>query len=85
MAKTIKIIELYNKIANREELPRKIKFEGNIYKLLPTINYFCEETNQWLTNILHFASLSNSLNFEVEIIEDEQEIDIQRNKRIYRI
>ena len=30
--KTIKIIDLLNKIANGEEVPKKIKYENDIYK-----------------------------------------------------
>lgn len=74
----MKIIELLNKIANNEEVPKKIEVscyefewreEGRYYVNTTTGNY---QTllQDWLNN-------ANKLNSEVEIIEDEEEIDIQ--------
>ena len=39
--KTIKIIDLLNKIANGEEVPKKIKYQGDITK----------ESDRWILNM----------------------------------
>lgn len=84
MSKTIKIIELLNKIANGEEIPKKIKYINRIYEFKYSTygtGYLYE-----INGIKHWFSedaLSDStedLNYEVEIIEDEEEIDIQKIK-----
>ena len=68
MSKTIKIIQLLNKIANGEEVPKKIKkkhLEGNSFEdLIDNLKYFDKD-------------FSKTLNDEVEIIEEQEEINIQ--------
>ena len=74
----MKIIELLNKIANNEEVPKKIKVscyefewrEGGRYYANITKGNYQSLLQDWLNN-------ANKLNSEVEIIEDEEEIDIQ--------
>lgn len=66
----MKIIELLNKIANGEEVPKRIKYENDIYILLDNYCYFCEETNEILSQNI-YAEFSR-LNDEVEIIEDKK-------------
>ena len=67
MSKTITIIQLLNKIANGEEVPKKIKkkyLEGNSFEdLIDNLKYFDKD-------------FSKTLNDEVEIIEEQEEIDI---------
>ena len=81
MNKTIKVIDLLNKIANGEEVPEKIKYNGIIYK-------YCLLNKQGLKYVdlnekedvfyKYLTGTVNNLNDEVEIIEEsEQEIDIQ--------
>lgn len=81
MSKTIKIIDLLNKIANGEEPPEKIRIAGHRYK-------YNKETKDYDSDIgfdnkdlfLHIGILKE-LNTPI-IIEEQEEIDIQRNKRI---
>ena len=63
----IKIIELLNRIANGEEVPKKIEykyFEGDSFEnLIENLNYF------------HYKDFSKTLNDEVEIIEEDKTIE----------
>lgn len=85
MAKTIKVIDLLNKIANGEEVPEKIKFEHSIYTYFKEtedyVNY-ADEDDKWYGQTLLFAVMLNHkineiLDAKVEIIEEQQDIDIQ--------
>ncbi len=64
MNKKIKIIDLFNKIANGEEIPEKIKkeeLEGNSFEdLIDNLKYFNKD-------------FSKTLNDYVEILEDNTE------------
>ena len=71
--KTIKIIDLLNKIADGEEIPKKIKYNDDLYTHVDNYCYFCEETNEILSQNI-YAEFSR-LNDEVEIIEEEKEIE----------
>ena len=76
MSKTIKIIDLLNKIANGEEPPEKIRIAGHRYK-------YNKETKDYDSDIgfdnkdlfLHIGILEE-LNTPI-IIEEQEEIDIQ--------
>ena len=76
----MKIIDLLNKIANGEELPKKIKYD--------TINYFfrsydykevhgelIDEQSSWIEKIDFYK-----LNDEVEIIEEDKKIPEKLDK-----
>ena len=76
----IKIIDLFNKIANNEILPVLIKYDGRLWKLcenereyyreiFPESVYFFEDY------IPNNFDLLCTLNDEVEIIEEEKEIE----------
>ena len=66
----MKIIDLLNKIANGEEVPKKIKFGYDIYELgKNTRDYYNIENKICLS--LEYNILSN-LNDEVEIIEEKK-------------
>lgn len=73
----MKVIDLLNKIAKGEEVPKKIKRDGYIYEYVPhgcvldEYNYY-SITNGYLYNVIDFE---NHLNDEVEIIEEEQDIE----------
>jgi len=71
----MKIIELLNKIANKEALPIKIKYENNIYEY-KGLDYFCEETHKWFFTE-GLDELMLDLNDEMEIIEEEEFEDIE--------
>ena len=75
MKKTIKIIDLLNKIANGEEVPKKIKYNDDEYIHIDNYCYFCEETNEILSQNT-YAEFSR-LNDEVEILDEEEFEDIK--------
>ena len=70
MNKKIKVIDLLNKIANGEEVPKKIKYENDIYILTDNYCYYCDETNLILSDRLYAEQ--SRLNDEVEILEEEK-------------
>jgi len=71
MSKTIKVIDLLNKIANGE-IPNKVKYKDRIYVWDEEYeNYHVEYENWWL------HPEYKKLNDTVEIIEEQQDIDIQ--------
>lgn len=72
--KTIKIIDLFIKIANGEDTPKKIDFNGDIYSHNGNDDnsyYYCKENNK----LLEDAFIFEELNDEVEIIEDTPKED----------
>ena len=76
----MKVIELLNKIANGEEVPKKIKYKDDIYTHVDNNCYVCEETYEILSNSIYAEH--NSLNDEVETIEEDKkdkEIEIYVN------
>ena len=78
MNKTIKVIDLLNKISNGEEVPKKIKVFNHIFKRkldIDGLSYYLD-LDGYLP-LLSFISGTATLNTEVEIIEEEPEIDIQ--------
>lgn len=70
MKKTIRVIDLLNKIANGEEVPKKIKYNDDEYIHIGNYCYFCEETNEILSQNT-YAEFSR-LNDEVEILDEEE-------------
>lgn len=79
----MKVIDLLNKMANNEELPKRIRYNGDEWKLgisenetIDYLKYDLELFNQYLE-----YSLIESLNDKVEILENE-EIDIQEIEEI---
>lgn len=76
----MKVIDLLNKMANGEEVPKKIKFENTIYEYnkerqdyIHKINDFRSET--LLFNVMSTYYIEELLEANVELIEDET-IDI---------
>lgn len=72
----IKIIDLLNKIANGEEIPKKIKFNGNIYEykwsnVWQESCYINNDKYRWWEDVY----LDRDLNEEVEIIEKSKKIE----------
>ena len=66
--KTIKVIDLLNKIANGEELPKKIKYEGREYIENNRVYENCKSVL-----LLTHISYIYQLNDEVEILEELEE------------
>lgn len=84
MAKTIKVIDLLNKIANGEELPEKIKwnYDENIYTH-DGGGYLCYSTGYAREKaFLEGYRTDMMLHTTVEIIEEQQDIDIQNIEEI---
>ena len=79
MSKTIKIIDLLNKIANGEDVPKKIKFRDDIYEFDIVVKHYngvnSQEPLLWQYNGLILTNIA-------EIIEEEPEIDIQGIKEV---
>ena len=69
----MKIIDLLNKIANDEEIPKKIKFENDIYEYEnKECGYVREENGIYY---MFMNEIGNwYLNDEVEILEEEKKI-----------
>lgn len=68
----MKIIELLNKIANGEEVPKKIKYKDIIFNFCCDeydSEYYAEDDSDIFSNM--YAS-ANDLNKEIEIIEDNK-------------
>lgn len=78
MKKTIKIIDLLVKIANGEEVPKKIKFCRRLFVWVDN-DYICCEINNELGDCnglsIHKWIYSSLLNDEVEIIEEDKKIE----------
>ena len=69
----MKVIDLLNKIANNEEVPKKIKYQGDIYLYNEDENVYegLEECVTLLENVYEC-----DLNDEIEIIEEEKDKEI---------
>lgn len=69
----IKIIDLLNMISKGKEVPKKIKYKDDIYIHVDNHCYVCEETYEILSNNIYAEH--NSLNDEIEIIEEDKKIE----------
>lgn len=70
----MKVIDLLNKIANREEFPNKIKYGNRIYEYEDGYDFVCDN----LEHPYFAESYCNDyadLNSEVEIIEEDKKIE----------
>ena len=65
----MKVIDLLNKIANGGEVPKKIKYDGMIWKFEEDKLYYSD--NVWLDD---YCNISQILNDEVEILKEEKKI-----------
>ena len=73
----MKLIDLLNKIANREEVPKKFKYKGKIYTAEEKEKFTaykddCGNTTKKMFGIFY---LEACLTDEVEIIEEDKEIE----------
>ena len=72
--KTIKVIDLLNKIANDEEVPNKIIYNGSCYYNVGNKEQAYYENDEVDDNLFLYAIYNEKhLNDEVEIIEDDEE------------
>ena len=84
MSKTIRVIDLLNKIANGEELPKRIKTNNIIYHYCPSCDTYEDEKEKDIVIPIDKYCLNDT----VEIIEEQEEIDIQKldeNIKYYNI
>lgn len=84
MMKKIKIIELLNKIANGEELPKEIKYNDIIYKKAD----IGEDYYNFATNVRFFKDVfdASGVNLEIEILDEEdKDISLIPDDELYII
>lgn len=81
MNKKIKVIELFNKIANNEKMPKKIKWEKDILTYEEDVQDYMGISKTGSGSFFNYLFVNNAtalfINDEAEILEDEEEIDIQ--------
>ena len=71
----IKIIDLLNKIANKEQVPEKIKYENKIWEYDVYSNDYKGE-NIWLfEELFEYRRTIEFINDEVEIIKEPKKIE----------
>lgn len=85
MKKTIKIIDLLNKIANGEEVPKKIDYNGEIFIYNETLKRYVHEINKYSDSSTYclggYFALDMSLDHEVKVLEeleDKEYDDIEK-------
>ena len=75
--KTIKIIDLLNKLANGEEVPEKIKYNDRIYTRFQNLDgnrlYYYQALNECVFLVEQISSVGELLN-EVELIEEDNNV-----------
>lgn len=84
--KTIKLIDLLVKLANKEESPNKIKFGLYTYQFIEENNDYLRENtgSYYLFSDYYSIGLIYRLNDTVEILEDETEkIDFDYDRTIF--
>ena len=72
----IKIIDLLNKIANNEEVPKKIKWLEQIYEYSDNDKFYYQNGYSMYRD---FYTEGNCLNEDVEIIEEPKKIEKCKN------
>ena len=73
----MKIIDLLNKIANGEEVPKKIKIKDEIW-IYDEIDYRASDDRGYLFEV-HTRTNCQDLNEKVEILEEEKKIPEKLN------
>jgi hypothetical protein len=77
----MKVIDLLNKIANGEEVPKKIKCNNKIF-IYDGFSYIYEnKTFNEYNRLEEFISCSSDLNDEVEVLEEPKGIPEKLNKQ----
>lgn len=71
--KTIKIIDLLNKIANGEEVPKKIKYNDEIWEYYKDLGDYIRAGKPNTLFTMYY--IHKILNNEVEIIEEDKKIE----------
>lgn len=84
----IRVIDLLNKIANGEDVPKKIKWRDKIWDYWEGDQDYKSKQGRWFTSNLNDIRTKEFVNDTVEIIEEQEEIDIQKldeNIKYYNI
>lgn len=70
----MKVIDLLNKIANGEEVPKRIKYRYHIYEYEDGYDFVCDDLEHpyFAEN---YCNDYEDLNSEVEIIEEDKKIE----------
>lgn len=78
----IKIIDLFNKIYNQEDVPRKIILDNHIWEYLSEYNDYKNEDNDYLFGyyIANYDDVYDFLSKELEIIEEDKKIEKLDNR-----
>ena len=84
----MKVIDLLNKIANGEEVPKKIKYAGMEYEFngydTASKNYKCEYEGGFYSDL--FSDIDGAcLNNEVGVIEDNDDLELLPEDELYEI
>ena len=78
----IKIIDLFNKLANGEDTPNEFKYRGLTF-IKNNVGFYQDEDGFNLTaNIFHDYS---NLNDEIELIEEPKEVELPNEYKIPEI
>ena len=80
----MKVIDLLNKIANGEEVPKKVKYYDVTYEYVDYNNDFNKYRGIEHITIFLFDIIDN-LNDEVEIIEEDKKIPTLKNLNLTKI
>ena len=75
MKKTIKIIDLLIKIANGEEVPKKIRYGMTEWFYCDSSKDYFKDNDNTVSFQMTYVSNPNWLNLEVEIIEEDKKIE----------
>ena len=70
--KTIKVIDLLNKIANGEELPLKIKYMGYIFEYDTNHERYEAYIGEEMYTLNYYVNINEDLTYEVEILEEKK-------------
>ena len=80
----MKLIDIYVKIANDEEVPKKVKFNNEIYTYKPEWKDYADEDEHYgllVDTIPSTYQITKMLNEEIEIIEEDKKIEKLENEK----
>ena len=70
----MKVIDLLNKIAKGEEIPKKVKYKTFYWEYKEEEKDFKDNENDWVFSCSNY-DIPEMLNEEIEIIEEEKDIE----------
>lgn len=71
----MKIIELLIRIANKEEIPKKIKYSSKIWELEEHNGDYKNEDTYLFEYLFKYINTKTFINYKVEIIEENKKIE----------